>query len=103
MSTAAASDESLDAIYDFAIELGKAAGDMLLERAKAESDIDQDEVEKKMNAVDLVTKTDKGPFTPTNLSPSYYYNNTTITSRAAQTWNPSSKPPSSPDTRTTTL
>ena len=54
------SETELEEIYQFAIQLGKDAGDMLLKALYARRlDIDsQEEPEEKMNAVDIVTKTD---------------------------------------------
>jgi hypothetical protein len=55
----------LDEIYDFAVQLGKEAGQMLLDAAKlrmgdgAASREQKEHVEKE-NAVDLVTETDEG-------------------------------------------
>lgn len=55
-------ERELDDIYTFAIDLGKSAGNILLEAARqryGENAIRGEHVEK-LNAVDLVTKTDEG-------------------------------------------
>jgi myo-inositol-1(or 4)-monophosphatase len=56
-----ASDLDLDAIYHFAIQLGKDAGKLLQEAAQRRMSGEEqlDEVEK-LNSVDIVTKTDEG-------------------------------------------
>lgn len=54
--------EELDAIYAFAVQLGKDAGQMLLEAAEARYDgsgVAESNVEKE-SAVDIVTQTDEG-------------------------------------------
>lgn len=65
------SREELDEIYAFAVELGKKAGQMLMDAAKlrmggeeGETAIEGKELEtvEKMNAVDLVTETDEGAY-----------------------------------------
>jgi myo-inositol-1(or 4)-monophosphatase len=57
------SQGELDEIYAFAVQLGKDAGAILLERAQERFDgskqAEQKHVEK-VNAVDLVTQTDEG-------------------------------------------
>jgi len=62
--------DPLEDTYSFAVQLGKDAGQLLLEAAKrryegASQDRNLNQVEK-LNAVDLVTKTDEGmcPMTP---------------------------------------
>jgi myo-inositol-1(or 4)-monophosphatase len=59
----AISEQELDEIYTFAVQLGKDAGKILLERAeeryKGATQVEQTHVEK-VNAVDLVTQTDEG-------------------------------------------
>jgi myo-inositol-1(or 4)-monophosphatase len=58
-----ASDLDLDSIYTFALQLGKDAGQMLLEAAQRRmSGDDQLVEEEKLNSVDIVTKTDEGEF-----------------------------------------
>jgi len=57
------SDSELEAIYKFTIELAKNAGQMLMQGLEARrSGIDPESTEsaEKMNAVDIVTKTDIG-------------------------------------------
>ena len=56
-----ATDLDLDAIYQFAIQLGKDAGKLLQEAAQRRISGEEqlDEVEK-LNSVDIVTKTDEG-------------------------------------------
>lgn len=53
-------DEGLDSIYTFAIELGRDAGQMLMDALYSRrQELDETDVpEEKMNAVDIVTKTD---------------------------------------------
>jgi myo-inositol-1(or 4)-monophosphatase len=57
-------DSELLEIYAFAVQLGKDAGDMLMQAAKSRfSDTAESGVQEftlKENAVDLVTKTDQG-------------------------------------------
>lgn len=55
------SDAEIQQIYQFALELGKNAGKLLLEAAqkRMSGDVQLDEVEK-LNSVDIVTKTDEG-------------------------------------------
>jgi|TARA_R110002003_G_scaffold54_5_gene4691 myo-inositol-1(or 4)-monophosphatase len=58
------SREELDGIYAFAVELGKQAGDMLMDAAQIRMDggnasAEQKEHVQKENAVDLVTETDE--------------------------------------------
>ncbi|RKU42048.1 hypothetical protein DL546_001829 [Coniochaeta pulveracea] len=58
----ATSDDELDEVYAFAVQLGKEAGDMLMGAARSRfGDAGQSEqaVEEKENAVDIVTKTDE--------------------------------------------
>jgi myo-inositol-1(or 4)-monophosphatase len=55
--------QDLDSIYAFAVQLGKDAGKILLERAKERFQGDDQKVQahaEKANAVDLVTQTDEG-------------------------------------------
>jgi myo-inositol-1(or 4)-monophosphatase len=55
--------QDLDSIYTFAVQLGKDAGKILLERAQERFQGDDQKVqahEEKANAVDLVTQTDEG-------------------------------------------
>jgi myo-inositol-1(or 4)-monophosphatase len=57
------SQEELDEIYAFAVNLGKEAGRMLLDAAKLRFGTDRPEEQahvEKDNAVDLVTQTDEG-------------------------------------------
>jgi hypothetical protein len=62
-STTMSSDLDLDSIYTFALQLGKDAGQMLLEAAQRRmSGDDQLVEEEKLNSVDIVTKTDEGEF-----------------------------------------
>lgn len=56
------SPEELKGIYDFAVQLAKDAGKILLERAEGRYDgVNQEEQKhvEKVNAVDLVTQTDE--------------------------------------------
>lgn len=58
-----ASDLDLDQIYQFALQLGKDAGKLLLDAAQKRMSGDvQLEEEEKLNSVDIVTKTDEGEF-----------------------------------------
>jgi len=58
--------KELDEIYAFAIQLGKDAGKMLMDAAKARYADDRAPAEleqvEKMNAVDIVTQTDEGKY-----------------------------------------
>jgi myo-inositol-1(or 4)-monophosphatase len=54
------SQEELDSIYAFAVDLGKRAGQMLTEAAQIRIDGGNATPEQKENAVDLVTETDEG-------------------------------------------
>lgn len=58
------SDQELDEIYAFAIQLGKDAGKMLMDGARLRMSGEGGEGEQKFaekeNAVDIVTKTDTG-------------------------------------------
>jgi myo-inositol-1(or 4)-monophosphatase len=61
----ALSQEDLDGIYAFAVDLGKRAGQMLIDAAQIRIDggnatQEQKEHVQKENAVDLVTETDEG-------------------------------------------
>lgn len=68
------SEQELDEIYEFAIQLGKDAGDMLMDRARLRmsgsgadgADGEQKFVEKE-NAVDIVTQTDTGMPEPSHI------------------------------------
>ncbi len=60
---ATVSSDQLDEIYAFAVQLGKDAGNMLMDAAKSRfGDAGQSEqaIEEKDSAVDIVTKTDEG-------------------------------------------
>jgi myo-inositol-1(or 4)-monophosphatase len=62
---ASLSQEELDDLYAFAVDLGKRAGQMLTDAAQIRIDggsaaSDQKEHVQKENAVDLVTETDEG-------------------------------------------
>jgi outer membrane lipoprotein SlyB len=62
------SQEELDGIYAFAVDLGKRAGQMLTDAAQIRIDggnatAEQKEHVQKENAVDLVTETDEGKVT----------------------------------------
>lgn len=57
------SSDELNEIYQFAIQLGKDAGKILLDSLERRRTGGSDEVEEaveKMNAVDIVTQTDNG-------------------------------------------
>jgi myo-inositol-1(or 4)-monophosphatase len=61
------SQEDLDGIYAFAVDLGKRAGQMLVDAAQIRIDggnatQEQKEHVQKENAVDLVTETDEGMY-----------------------------------------
>lgn len=58
------SDAELREIYDFAVQLGKEAGEMLMTAAKSRwgSGGETQAFTEKDNSVDLVTKTDTGAF-----------------------------------------
>jgi myo-inositol-1(or 4)-monophosphatase len=61
------SEEELDGIYAFAVDLGKRAGQMLTDAAQTRIDgghatVEQKEHVQKGNAVDLVTETDEGKY-----------------------------------------
>jgi myo-inositol-1(or 4)-monophosphatase len=59
----AASGDRLDEVYAFAVQLGKDAGNMLMDAARSRfGDAGQtgQVVEEKDSAVDIVTKTDEG-------------------------------------------
>jgi myo-inositol-1(or 4)-monophosphatase len=65
----AISQEELDGIYAFAVELGREAGKMLMDAAKlrmGEGYLSKEQKEhvEKENAVDLVTETDEGKAIP---------------------------------------
>jgi hypothetical protein len=68
----ALSQEELDDIYAFAVDLGKRAGQMLTDAAQIRIDgggatVEQKEHVQKENAVDLVTETDEG----TSIQPTF--------------------------------
>lgn len=56
--------DELSQIYQFAIQLGKGAGKLLLDALDARRDsadtVTETEYEEKLNAVDIVTQTDNG-------------------------------------------
>jgi myo-inositol-1(or 4)-monophosphatase len=56
------SKEDLDDIYQFAVQLGKDAGAILMDRARLryEDDSNSEIYTEKENAVDIVTKADEG-------------------------------------------
>lgn len=63
------SPKDLDQIYAFAIQLGKDAGQMLLDGVEKRcgdggGGLEADEHVEKMNAVDIVTKMDNGVYSP---------------------------------------
>lgn len=64
MASPQISDKELDEIYAFAIQLGKDAGKMLMDRAtlrmSGPSGQEEQKFEEKENAVDIVTQTDTG-------------------------------------------
>jgi myo-inositol-1(or 4)-monophosphatase len=56
-------EEELDEIYAFAVQLGKDAGKLLLDAAQARfmgDDQSPQDISEKESAVDIVTKTDEG-------------------------------------------
>ena len=56
-------EDDLEEVYQFAIELGKSAGKLLLEgieRRRVTADGGAHEAIEKLNAVDIVTQTDNG-------------------------------------------
>jgi myo-inositol-1(or 4)-monophosphatase len=60
---ATVSKEQLDHIYAFAVQLGKDAGNMLMDAAKSRfgsAGRTEEVLAEKENAVDIVTKTDEG-------------------------------------------
>lgn len=61
-------DHDLDEIYAFAVQLGKDAGKMLMDRARLRMSGPAQEEEQKFvekeNAVDIVTQTDTGTLNP---------------------------------------
>jgi myo-inositol-1(or 4)-monophosphatase len=62
MAAGQLSQDELDEIYAFAVDLGRKAGDLLMERVEqriAGGDSPQT-FEEKENAVDIVTQTDEG-------------------------------------------
>lgn len=73
------SREELDEIYEFAVELGKQAGQMLMDAAQSRingastATTDQTQHTQKENAVDLVTETDENveAFIKTKISEKY--------------------------------
>lgn len=56
------SQDELDSIYSFAIDLGRKAGKMLMDRVdeRIAGGKDSNTFEEKENAVDIVTQTDEG-------------------------------------------
>lgn len=59
----AISSDQLDEIYTFAVQLGKDAGNMLMDAAKSrfgDSGQSEQAIEEKDSAVDIVTQTDEG-------------------------------------------
>ena len=55
--------DQLDEIYAFAVQLGKDAGNMLMDAARSrfgDSGQTEQAIEEKDSAVDIVTKTDEG-------------------------------------------
>jgi myo-inositol-1(or 4)-monophosphatase len=55
--------QQLDEIYAFAVDLGRKAGQLLLESIEKRMDGEQSrEADEKENAVDIVTQTDEGAF-----------------------------------------
>ena len=63
MASAHLSQDELDAIYAFAVDLGRKAGDLLMSRVEQRISGDQGNSQKfdeKDNAVDIVTQTDEG-------------------------------------------
>lgn len=61
------SEQELDEIYAFAIQLGKDAGKMLMDAAQlrmsgSSGEEGEQKFEEKENAVDIVTKTDTGKY-----------------------------------------
>ena len=64
--------DGLEDIYQFAVELGKSAGKILLEgieRRRVDVDNDAHEAVEKLNAVDIVTQTDNGMSAPSPTMP----------------------------------
>ena len=56
-------EEDLEEVYQFAVDLGKAAGNLLLEALEQRRGIADDgahDAIEKLNAVDIVTQTDNG-------------------------------------------
>ena len=62
---ATTSDVDLDEVYAFAVQLGKDAGNLLMDAAKARfgGQPTENRFEEKESAVDIVTKTDEGKST----------------------------------------
>ena len=60
MDAPSISDDELQEIYRFAIQLGKDAGQMLLDGLERRRTQGAEEQVEKMNAVDIVTQTDHG-------------------------------------------
>lgn len=57
------SQDELDEIYSFAVDLGRKAGDLLMERVEQRisgGEGNSQSFEEKDNAVDIVTQTDEG-------------------------------------------
>ena len=59
------SDVDLEEVYEFAVQLGKDAGNLLMDAAKARfgGQPTENKFEEKESAVDIVTKTDEGKLT----------------------------------------
>lgn len=63
------SQDELDEIYSFAVDLGRKAGDLLMERVEQRisgTEGNSQRFEEKDNAVDIVTQTDEGKHKPMN-------------------------------------
>lgn len=63
MAVSELTQQQLDEIYAFAVDLGRKAGQLLLESIEKRMDGEQSrEADEKENAVDIVTQTDEGAF-----------------------------------------
>lgn len=61
MAVGPLSQNELDEIYAFAVDLGRKAGDLLMSRVEQRMDGGDSQIfEEKENAVDIVTQTDEG-------------------------------------------
>ena len=72
MTTTRITDDELDDIYAFAVQLGKDAGSLLLEAAQSRirgNDEGAQAFVEKDSAVDIVTKTDEGVSASSNATP----------------------------------